>query len=298
MSERQWDTDWFDQFKTFIPAELTTLVVEAGNPLWWCRRKDIAYGNKQGQITLRHPKQGVKVSKDVEYDEKYAKRLVAAKDLPSITDALDIEEEYYAGDPVNATGHISDLNASFLDGLNNYQIVGTTQPLHYGLIDAGDATGDVVRPDMLTAITTAGDVETSADFLVSLSAMEASLAKNGFRGPKIIATHPIMKPFIKNLALSNTSTSYSGYLNGHDYGFDYCTYYDVDATTDACDVYMLDADAFTIVSTPLMFKAWKDENLEMYRYRWKTRAGLFAHPKHDDSYYIKGIIKCTMDIYD
>lgn len=301
MSQRQWDTDWFDQFKTILPTELTTLVVGEGQPLWWCRRRDIAFGNKQAQPSVRNPKQGVKVSKDVEYDQKYAKRLVTAMDMPSITDALDIEEEYYAGDPTNAAGHVRDLNESFIDGLANTLIVGTTQPLMYGLIDAGSGTSTTLsRPDMPTAITTAGDVEASSDFLVNLSAMEGSLNKAGFRGRKVICTHPIMRPFIQNLVLSYTSTSYQGYLGNSVYAFDYSPYYDLDATTDACDVYMVDAEAFTIFQNPLNFKAWFDESLELYRYRWKTRAVMFAHPKTADStnYYIKGAIKCTMDIYD
>jgi hypothetical protein len=300
MSERQWDKDWFDQFKSWVPAQLTTLVVDAGQPLWWCQRRDEPYGKKQTQINIRNPQQGVKVSKNVEYDEKYAKRLTAVKDLPSVTDALDIDEEDYAGDPVNASGHVGDLAESFIDGLSNYYIVGTSQPLSYGLLDAGAGTGSttVVRPDVPTAISTAGDVEASSDFLVNLSAMEGSLNKNGFRGPKVICTHPIMKPFIKNLVLSNTATSYRGYLNGHEYAFDYSTYYDIDATTDACDVYMLDANAFLICQTPIIFKGFKDENLELYRYRWKTRGAIFSKPKHDGTDYKKGIIKCTMDIYD
>jgi hypothetical protein len=297
MSQRQWDTDWFDQFKTILPTELTTLVVGEGNPLWWCRRRDIAFGNKQAQPSVRQPDQQVRVSKDVEYDVKYAKRLVTALDMPSITDALDIEEEYYAGDPVNAAGHVSDLNESFMDGLANNIIVGTTQPLMYGVIDAGAGTGTVARPDMPTAITTAGDVEAPNDFLVSLAAMEGSLNKYGFRGPKIIATHPIMKPFIKNLVLSYTSQTYRKHINQLEYSMDYSPFYDLDATTDQCDVYMIDANAHTIFQTPLSFKAWFDESLELYRYRWKTRATWFSHPKKD-TYYMKGIIKCTMDIYD
>lgn len=301
MSIRQWDTDWFDQFKTFLATDLTTLIVDAGKPLWWCPIQDVAFGNKQVQPGIRKPDQQVRVSKNTEYDDKYAERLVQTADLPSITDSIRIEEEYAAGDPQNASGHVGDLAISFMDGLANYYVVGTSvDPLTYGLIDAGAGTGvtTITRPDIVDAITTTGDWETAANVNVDLAAMEAALNKQGFRGTKVICANPILKPFLKNMTITNTAQPIQPYVLDSGYAMDYSTYYDIDATTDACDVYMVDAGSFRIHQWPVIAKAFYEDKTEYYYYRWKTRGILLAKPKHNDTDWKKGIVKCTIDIYD
>ena len=105
---RIWDTDWFDQFKQILATNITTLNIYPGQPLWWCETRDIAYGQKQVQPQIRDPDNRIKVSLDPEYEDDYAKRYVQVADMPSITKSLKIEEEYYAGDPVNALGHVAD----------------------------------------------------------------------------------------------------------------------------------------------------------------------------------------------
>ena len=63
---RQWDTDWFDQFKKILATNITTLNIYPGNPLWWCERSDIPFGQKQVQPQIRDPNDRVHVSKELQ----------------------------------------------------------------------------------------------------------------------------------------------------------------------------------------------------------------------------------------
>ena len=297
---RQWDTDWFDQFKQILATNLSTLNIYPGTPLSWCNWWDVAFGQKQIQPQLRRPDQRVHISKEVEYIDKYADRIVQVADLPAITDSLRIEEEYYAGDPVNALGHVGDLGLNYLDGLRQYYIIGTaTDPTTYGLIDAGAGTGSttVTRPDILTAITTTGAWNTPANMFADLAQMENSLTSNGFHGPKMILTHPIVKPFL-NFVLTSTATPYNTWLYSiAGYMSDFCEYYDADASKDAVDIYMVDTSAFTIYQTPIIARAFWDDQTENFYWRWKTRGYLLSKPMHDGTDWVKGIIKCAVDLH-
>jgi len=102
MSIRQWDTDWMDQFKTIFPTNFTNLQIHPGDPISWINKVAIPFGNKQAQRALRNPDQRVQIGKDVEYVDKYAQRLTQAADMPSLSDSLRIDEEYYAGDVVKS----------------------------------------------------------------------------------------------------------------------------------------------------------------------------------------------------
>ena len=125
---RQWDTDWFDQFKQILATNITTLNIYPGNPLWWLERKDIPFGDKQVQPQIRDPNDRIHVSKEVEYVDDEAKRYVQVADMPSLTKSLKVPEELYAGDPVNALGHVGDLGQYFIDGLKQFGIVGAAGP--------------------------------------------------------------------------------------------------------------------------------------------------------------------------
>jgi len=297
---RQWDSDWFDQFKKIVATSLTTLNIYPGTPLYWCAIRDIAFGQKQVQPQIRRPDQRVQITKEPEYYDKYADRIVQVADLPSITDSLRIGEEDYAGDPTNALGHVGDLGQNFLDALRQYYILGTSgDPLTYGLIDAGAGTGSttVTRPDIITAVTTGGLWTTPANMHTDLAQMENSLTKAGFHGPKVICTHPVVKPFL-NLVLTSTPTPYSTWLYTiAGYGVDFCEYYDADATKDAVDVYMVDTNAFTIWQTPLTARAFWDDKTEYYYWRWKTRGYLLSKPLHNGTDWRKAIVKCTVDLH-
>jgi len=296
---RNWDTDEFDQFKQIIATNLTTLKIYPGNPLSWCNVKDVAFGQKQIQPQIRRPDQRVHISREVEYIDKFADRIVQVADLPAITDSIRVDEEYYAGDPTNALGHVGDLGKNYLDALIQYYITGTTtDPTTYGLIDVGAGTGSttVTRPDYCAAVTTAGKWDVPASVFKDLSAMENTLTSAGFHGPKIMCTHPLVKPYL-NLVLTSTATPSSNWIyNIGGYGADFCEYYDADATANAVDVYMVDSSAFDIYQIPIIARAHFNEDTENYYWRWKTRGYLLANPMHNGTDWLKGIVKCTVDI--
>jgi len=298
---RQWDTDWFDQFKKIVATTLTTLNIYPGTPLYWCEVRDIPFGQKQVQPQIRRPDQRVQVQKEPEYVDKYADRIVQVADLPVLTDSLRIGEEYYAGDPTNALGHVGDLGTNFLDALRQYYIIGTSgDPLTYGLIDGGAGTGSttVTRPDKVDDVTTNGVWSTPANMHTDLAEMEYSLTKAGFHGPKAILTHPIAKPFL-NFVLTSTATLYSTWVyNLAGYTTDFCEYYDATATDhNSVDVYMVDTGAFTIWQTPLTARAFWDDRTENYYWHWRTRGYLLSKPIHDGTDWQKGIVMCTVDLH-
>lgn len=299
MSIRQWDTDWFDQFKKILATDLTTLMIRPGTPLWWAPRRDVAYGQKQTQSAIRRPDQRVHVSRDVEYYDKFADRIVAVRDLASITDSIRIDEEYYAGDPVNALGHVSDLTKNWPDAFAQTMIVGTANdPLTYGLIDGGAGTGSTstARPDACDDVTTNGAWDVTTNIIKDLADMEEELSSKGFKGPRIIGTHNLVKPYL-NLPITNTAVNAGAYAqSAFGYQWDLSEWYDSNATKDVVDVFMIDASAHEIHQTPLMAKAFWDEKTENYYWRWKTRAYFVSNPIHDGTDWNKGIVKCTVDL--
>ena len=132
---RQWDTDWFDRFKKIFPENFTTMALYPTDPLSWLNVVNIPFGQKQVQRGVRKPDQNVMISKEIEYIDKYAKRVVQTADMPSLSDSLRIGEEYYSGATVNAIGHVGDITANFKDAVQHTAIVGTAvSPLTYGLI--------------------------------------------------------------------------------------------------------------------------------------------------------------------
>lgn len=299
----QWDTRWFDKFKMLLATNLTTLSIYPGTPLSWIKVKDIAFGQKQVQPHIRKPDQRVHVSKNVEYIDKEAERLIQVADMPSITDSLKIDEEYYAGDPVNALGHVGDLSENYLDGLRQHYIVGeSVSPLAYGLLDAGAGTGSTTesRPDIITAVTTAGDWDTAANVLKDLTQLENALTSNGFHGQPIIVSHPLLKPFFKLLAMTNTATPYRTYITqAAGYPLFFSEYWDSNATKDAVDVYMIDSTAFTIYQTPVIARAHWNADTEHYYWRWKTRGVVLPSKiRNDGTDWKKGMCKCVLDLWD
>ena len=77
------------------------------------------------------------VSKNEEYPEvKYARSEVIERDMPNLSDAIDIKEEYYAGDTANALGHVADLSLNFSDGFLNFNMNGSdTDPVCKGILE-------------------------------------------------------------------------------------------------------------------------------------------------------------------
>jgi hypothetical protein len=145
---RQWDTDWMDQFKSIMPTYLTNLQVYPGDAIDWINIVNVPFGDKQAQRAIRNPDQNVQIGKEVTYIDKYADRQVQVVDMPAIWDSIRIKEEYYAGDVVNAIGHVDDLFINFKDAIAQFTYAGNAAgATAYGILDAGPATGLIDRPE-------------------------------------------------------------------------------------------------------------------------------------------------------
>jgi hypothetical protein len=291
-SIRQWDTDWFDQFKTIMPTSFSNLQVYPDNPIAWMNIVNVPFGNKQAQRAIRMPDQDVQVAKEVKYLDKYAARQVQVADMPALFDSLRIEEEYYAGDTVNALGHVGDLFQNFNDALANFVYTGTDiEPISYGLMDAGGGTGTISRPDQPTAITSAGEWDVQGNIFLDLAAMENGLVEKGFFGPKRLIAPPLLKPWL-SAVLTSTATPYRTWLSSiAGYPITFTPIIDPNATTNALALFMVDESSFDLFMTPLKVRGFFDSNTEDFVWHWKTRAYLLARPLHDGTEWLKGAIQ-------
>lgn len=293
-SIRQWDTDWFDQFKSIFPTNFTNLQIYPSNPIAWINKVSIPFGNKQAQRAIRTPDQRIQIGKEATYPDKYASREVQVADMPSLSDSLRIDEEYYAGDVVNALGHVADLFSSFNDGIANFTYTGTAiDPLAYGLLDPGAGTGSttLARPDVCVAVSTSGKWDIPSSMFEDLAQAESNLVAKGFYGRKRILCPPIIKPFL-NHVLTATTTPYKdwiGQIAGYPITFTPLAH-PTAAITDF-DVFMVDEESFDLFMTPLKVRGFFDNNSEDFIWHWKTRAYLLARPKNDGIDWFKGIVK-------
>ena len=291
---RQWDTDWFNQFKSVFPTNLTNLQIYPSNPIAWIERKNVPFGNKQAQQGIRVPDQRIQIAKEVTYEDKYAPRQVQTVDMPALFDSLRIKEEYYAGDVVNALGHVGDLFQNFPDGLANYVYNGSaTDPLAYGLLDPGAGTGSttVTRPDVCVQVSTSGKWDIPSSMFEDLAAAEAALELKGFYGRKRVIAPPITKPFL-NAVLTSTTTPYRDWIGQiAGYPITFTPLADANAVITAFDVFMVDEESFTLFSNPMKVRGFFDNNTEDFVWHWKTRAYLLAKPKNDGTDWFKGIVK-------
>ena len=130
------DTNIALQVTKILPTYLTTFVAYPGaSILGWMKGEDASFGTKTSLDGIRHPEETINISSEVEYNDKYARKYARRMDMPSVTDSLRVEEEYYASDIVNAMGHVSDIGANFIEGLNLLAFEGSLKPLMYGLSD-------------------------------------------------------------------------------------------------------------------------------------------------------------------
>lgn len=292
---RQWDTDWFDQFKSIFPTNFTNLQIHPGDPISWINKVPIPFGNKQAQRAFRTPDQRVQIAFDIEYKDKEATREVQTADMPAIFDSLRIDEEYYAGDVVNAVGHVGDLFKNFSDALAQYVYKGTTDPLSYGVLDQGTNPGTLVRPEACTAVSTSGAWTTPAAMYEDFASMEAGLVDKNFHGEKLLLAPSRVKPYL-NAVMTSTTSPYKYWVSqiaGMPVIFS--EWADHDATKDAFDIYMVEKNAYDLMMTPLIVRGFFDNNTEDFVWHWKTRAYMFPRPKHDGTEWKKGIVKCTVD---
>lgn len=299
-SIRDWDTDWFDQFKKIFPASFTTMGLYPSDPISWINVVNIPFGQKQVERAIRKPDQLVNVSKNIEYPyDKYAARVVQVADMPSITDSLRIDEEYYAGATVNAVGHVGDITRNFKDAVINLALNGTgVSPLAYGLTDAGTGTSVLVaRPDDFD-VSTAGAWTITENMQIDIGNMEVELDKAGFTGSKAILTHPVAKPYMQ-LMIDYTSSVQKDWVTSY---MGIPVYFHplvhAGATKDACNLYMVDTTAFDLFTTPLKMRGFFDNNTEDFVWHWQTRQYLLARPKRDstDAYYKKGLVLCALNL--
>ena len=276
---RQWDTDWMDQFKSLFPTNLTNLQVYPGDSIGWINKINLPFGNKQVMRGLRNPDQGVQIGKEVTYIDKYADRRVQVVDMPAIWDSLRIKEEYYAGDVVNALGHVADLFTNFQDGLANFVYTGeAAEPTAYGILDAGPGTGLIDRPQEVAAAATAGKWDIITNMFLDIAMMDAKLTERGFNGPKRLIAPPVLKPFL-NTVLTSTATPYKTWFSSiGGYPITFTPHIDPNATTVALAIYMIDESAFDLYMTPLTVRGFFDNNTEDFVWHWKTRAYLLPRP--------------------
>jgi hypothetical protein len=294
----QWDTGWFDRFKRIYATNITAMSIYPGSPLAWLRIADEPYGMKQVQRPLRNPSQRVHITKNEEYPEvKYAESRVIERDMPNLSDAINIKEEYYAGDTANALGAVGDLALNFQDGIVNFVLNGsTTDPASAGiLLDVTSASTTVNNPghvDTASACSTTGTIDVIDDFLASLATLEYELEAKGFYGRKIMLAPPAVKPFVQRYIVDYTSTPYTEILG---MPWFYSPHVDSGATTAAAAIYMVDADSFELHMTPVKARAYWSDAQECYCWRWKTRLVPIGIPKWDGTDWTKGIVGFDVD---
>lgn len=298
-SIRQWDTDWQDQFKKIFTTSMSNLQLWPSSAIGWLNIVDIPFGMDQAQRGIRVPDQSVVVSKGIEYVDKYAERQVQVADMPSVTDSLRIKEEYYAGDTVNAVGHVGDIGRNFIESIENLALLGNAaNPLAYGLLDGGAGTGSttLARPDACDAVSTAGAWTTPNNLYLTIAAMETELIDKGFYGRKILATHPLAKGYL-NMVMTSTTTPLRGWINMiSGYEINFHPLWDTNATKDAIDLFMIDVGSHDLFTTPIKARGFFDNNTEDFVWHWQTRLYLLSRPLNDGTDWNKGIVKCTVDI--
>jgi len=283
-----------DQFKTIFPTSFTNLQIEPGNPIDWIPVTDMAFGQKQAQRNFRTPDQDVQIGKNVKYLDKKATRIPQVADMPAIWDSIRIDEEDYAGDVVNALGHVSDLFQNFNDGIVNFTYNGSTiDPLAYGLMDAGAGTGSttVTRPDKCTDITPSGNWDIQKNMFIDVGAAEAGLEAKGFLGPKRLIAPRLLKPLMSSL-LTSTATPYRSWVESiAGYPITWTKLIDPDATIALADVYMVDESAFDLFMNPIKVRGFFENNTEDFVWHWKTRAYLLPRPLNDKTDWKKATCK-------
>ena len=280
-----------DQFKSLFPTNLTNLSIYPGDAIAWINKVNVPFGNKQVMRGIRVPDDNVQIGKEVTYHDKYADRRVQVVDMPALWDSIRIKEEYYAGDVVNALGHVSDLFANFNDAIANFVYTGSAaEPTAYGILDAGPGTGLIDRPEDCDAITSAGPWDVQANIFLDIAAMEAGLVAKGFNGPKRILAPPILKPWLSSV-LTSTATPYKTWFSSiGGYPITFTPHIDPDASTNALEINMVDESAFDLYQTPLSVRGFFDNNTEDFVWHWKTRAYLLPRPIHDGTEWKKGSI--------
>lgn len=282
-----------------LPTYLTNFVQYPGaSIISFMQGEDAAFGEKTSVDGIRHPEEEITISSEIEYNMKYARKYARRLDMPSLSDAIAIKEEYYAGDLVNSMGHVSDIGANFIDGINLFAMDGSLKPLMYGLADAGAGAGAGTRerPEYCTAITPAGKWDVPASIPATLVDMESGLIEKRFYGQKILIAHPIVKPYLSNV-LTNTATPVGTWLtSAYGYPIIFSPWVDITTTTSSTNVYMVDVSKFSYTMTPIRIKTYFDDPTDDWVWKWQTRMVIRPKPLFDGTSWYKGLILADVDV--
>ena len=293
------DTNIALQITKILPTYLTNFAAYPGQSIIsWMTAEDAAFGQKAVIDGIRHPEETVNVSSEIEYNDKYARKYAREMDMPSITDSIRIANEYYAGDIVNAMGHVSDIGQNFIEGINLLAFEGALKPLMYGISDYPNGTaGTRERPEMCAPVTTAGKWDVPTSIGKDFAQLEQTLLSKKFYGQKIVLANPIVKPML-NLVLTNTATPVGTVVQGaYGYPIIFSPWIDSDSAITAADIYMVDASAFAYTMTPISIRAFFDNNTEDWVWHYQSRFVLRPKPRHDGTEWLKGAVYTTVDLY-
>jgi hypothetical protein len=296
-SNSRLDTTIALKITKILPTYLTNFVQYPGaSIISFMEGQDAPFGDKTTVDGIRHPEEEITVSSEIEYNFKYARKYARRMDMPSITDAIMIKEEDYAGDIPNAMGHIADLGANFAEGINLFAFEGSLKPLMYGISDYPNATdGSRERPELCAPVTAAGKWDVASSIPPTLADMEMTLTSKRFYGPKIVLAHPIVKPMLSNI-LTNTATPVGTWMtSAYGYPIIFSPWVDADSTVNASDVYMIDASKFAYTMTPVRIKTYFDDPTDDWVWKWQTRFVLRPKPLYDGSEWLKGAVYSTVD---
>jgi len=284
-----------------LPTYLTNFVTYPGaSIISFMTGLDANFGDKTSLDGIRHPEEEVLVSSEIEYQYKYARKHARRMDMPSLTQAIMIDEEYYAGDLVNAMGHIQDLGQNFIEGINRFAFEGSLKPLMYGIEDIlGGTAGTRERPEQVAAVTAAGKWDVATSIPATLNDMQSALIDKKFYGPPLVLAHPLVKPMLSQV-LTNTAVAVGVWMQSA-FGFPiiFSPWIDNDSTVSASDVYMVDSSKFAYTMTPLRIKSYFDDHTDQWVWKWQTRFVLRPSPLLDTvpatDEWLKGVVKSTVD---
>lgn len=297
-SLKQWDRTWFNRFKKIYAANISMLALYPSDALGWMRIMDVAYGQKQAERAIRNPDQDVQVAKNEEFTKpKYAASEIITLDMPAFMDELRVREEYYAGDVANALGHVADLNANYKRAIMKAAWVGlTTNPYMYGLVSDTASTSTTIETpghvDTAGALSTAGAWTTFQNMSKDIAVAISQLEDKGFFGPKALLTAPMARPFLSRYRIEYSDSHYTFGIPVY-----YNPYIDSGATKTATQIYVVDTNAFELHMTPFKARAYWNDEVESYVWRWKVRMVPMAIPLHDGTDYLKGIMGHDVDLH-
>jgi len=259
--------------------------------------QDANFGDKTSIDGIRHPEEEVTVSSEIEYNFKYARKYARRMDMPSISDAILIEEEYYAGDLTNAMGHVQDLGKNFIEGINLLAAGGSLKPLMYGLEDYPTGTdGTRERPEQCAPVTPAGPWDVAANVPSTLAEMDLVLTGKKFYGQKLILANPMIKPYLSQV-FAYTSTPMGEWLtSAYGYPIIFSPHIDPAGTVNATMIYMVDASKFAYTMTPLRIKSYFEDSTDAWVWKWQTRFVLRPKPLYDGSEWLKGVVQSDIDL--